>query len=169
MSGPMRFPKDPLKGTEGRFSDEHGNNPFAEQDAAAQVDAAAADNVYATSIDEEATNQTPEYETFLMARHATLPLAVVAAIIAIVAAAIQIWAPSTAYVRISVFFIGFAGAALAVSMVVMGYRDLTAMRAGAMDQSAAGKTTLAVVIGGIAATIAVLTAIFCEFLNKDLF
>ena len=146
MSGPMRFPKDPLKGTEGRFSDEHGNNPFADKDAP-PVQHMPADNLYSTSTSDNEPENDPEFEQILQASRSVLPIAITGSVVSIIAAVVLIW-------QLLALFICIAGLVISISAVVLGRNDLQSMRSGAMDNSAANIAILGVAIGSVGAGIA---------------
>lgn len=149
----MRFPKNPLEGVEGRFSDEAGNNPYSDGGPPAeQLD----DNPYSAPTDESEPVYQPEYvEAFShragqMLRMASIGIATSVlfnvALLLIMLGMIQV--PVQYGILLS-----FANLALTVPAMVMCRNDIIAMKAGAMDSSGLRRTRVSFYVSMLGALI----------------
>lgn len=171
MSEPMRFPKDPLKGTEGRIRDEFGNNLFADQDPAEAVPVSGkedkapglenADNLYGTSVAEPAVYE-PRHEPAVLHRGGPiLGLSIVGLATAAGFSVALIWYPLTILLCPCSF-------ALSISAVVMARSDMRAIKAGAMEPAGSGNVIVGLTLGVIGTLLSAAAIALSIYLRRGL-
>jgi len=140
MSEPFRFPKNPNEGREHTFVDDEGNNPYAEDNDVADAD----ENAFTSpGYDNEPTYR-PKYVAALSHRKGiVLGLGLVTLAIATLSIPFGYFSQSFQPLYLAVAFLNLA---LAMPTWMMGYADLRAMRAGAMDPSGVSLTRLGTIM-----------------------
>jgi len=134
MSESFRFPKNPNEGREQTFVDEEGNNPFAEDNNFSEAD----ENVFNSPGNDSAPAYRPEYIATSNDRKG------IVFTFGLITLGVGAFSISMTYFNelfqalyVTLVFLNLA---MAIPTWMIGYADLRAMRAGALDRAGIGMT-----------------------------
>ena len=150
----FKFPKNPGTQRENPFQDESGDNPYS--DETTQSPQAIKDNLFAGPADSAGRSYTPnDYETILVPNpKGAFRLAVAGLVLSstgVVGVGIAIAGSGTWMTPLFYALpLQFAALAAAAPACIIAWRDLRAIKAGAMDDAGRGKSRQAFWLGAVA-------------------